>query len=45
MPAWMAFAGEIIAISFCWCPSTILYNYLTYFLFLAGCVTLRLTTR
>ena len=35
MPAWMAFAGEIIAISFCWCPSTILYNYLTYFLFLA----------
>ena len=40
MPAWMAFAGEIIAISFCWCPSTILYNYLTYFLFLAGCICL-----
>ncbi|HJC25690.1 MAG TPA: hypothetical protein H9761_18675 [Candidatus Eisenbergiella merdavium] len=40
MPAWMAFAGEVIAISFCWCPSTILYNYLTYFLFLAGCILL-----
>ena len=40
MPAWMALAVEIIAISFCWCPSTILYNYLTYFLFLAGCVCL-----
>ncbi len=40
MPAWMAFAGEIIAVSFCWCPSTILYNYLTYFLFLACCILL-----
>lgn len=40
MPAWIAFAGEIIAVSFCWCPSTILYNYLTYFLFLAVCILL-----
>lgn len=40
MPAWVAFVGEIIAISFCWCPTTILYNYLTYFFFLAGCVLL-----
>ena len=38
MPAWVVFAGEIIAISFCWCPTTILYNYLTYFLFLAVCI-------
>lgn len=40
MPAWVAFTGEIIAISFCWCPTTILYNYLTYFLFLAVCILL-----
>lgn len=40
MPAWMAFLGEWIAISFCWCPTTILYNYLTYLLFLAGCILL-----
>ena len=40
MPAWVVFAGEIIAISFCWCPTTILYNYLTYFLFLAVCILL-----
>ncbi len=40
MPAWIAFAGEIIAVSFCWCPTTILYNYLTYFLFLAVCILL-----
>ena len=40
MPAWIVFAGEIIAVSFCWCPTTILYNYLTYFLFLAVCILL-----
>ena len=40
MPAWMAFTGEIIAISYCWCPTTILYNYLTYFFFLLGCILL-----
>lgn len=40
MAAWIVFLGEIIAISFCWCPTTILYNYLTYFLFLSGCVLL-----
>ena len=40
MPAWIAFAGEIMAVSFCWCPTTILYNYLTYFLFLAVCILL-----
>ena len=34
------FCREIIAISFCWCPTTILYNYLTYFLFLGVCILL-----
>jgi len=33
IPAWIAFAGEILAISLCWCPTVILYNYVTYFLF------------
>lgn len=40
MPSWMAFLGEIAAISFCWCPTVILYNYLTYFLFLLGAILL-----
>lgn len=40
MPAWLAFAGELAAIGFCWCPSVILYNYLTYLLFLLGAVLL-----
>lgn len=37
-----AFLGEILAISLCWCPTTILYNYLTYFFFNAGIVVLYL---
>jgi len=36
IPAWMAFAGEITALSLCWAPSAVLYNYLTYGLFLAA---------
>ena len=36
MPAWIVFWGEMIALSYCWIPSTILYNYLTYLLFLLG---------
>ncbi len=30
LPAWVVAVGEFIAIGFCWCPTTILYNYLTY---------------
>ena len=40
MPAWLAFLGELAAIGFCWCPTVILYNYLTYLLFLLGAVFL-----
>ena len=40
MPAWIAFAGEMAAIGFCWCPTVILYNYMTYFFFLLGAVFL-----
>ena len=36
MPAWLVFVGEILAIALCWAPTAILYNYLTYGLFLAG---------
>lgn len=37
-----AFLGELLAISLCWCPITILYNYLTYFFFNVGIVVLYL---
>lgn len=40
MPAWAAFLGELTAIGLCWCPSVILYNYMTYFLFLLGAIFL-----
>lgn len=36
MPAPFLFLGEFIALGLCWCPSTILYNYLTYLLMTAG---------
>ncbi len=39
MPKWTAFMGELAAISLCWCPTALLYNYLTYVLFLV-CVIL-----
>lgn len=32
MPTVLVFAGEMIALSLCWCPTVSLYNYLTYFL-------------
>lgn len=32
----IVFLGEILALSLCWCPTTILYNYLTYFFLTLG---------
>lgn len=40
MPAWIAFVGEMVAIGFCWIPTGILYNYLSYFLFTLGAILL-----
>lgn len=39
IPSGIAFLGEMVAISLCWCPTALLYNYLTYVLFLL-CVIL-----
>lgn len=30
LPIWLVFIGELLAFSLCWCPTAILYNYLTY---------------
>lgn len=40
MPSWIVFIGEVIALSLCWCPTTTLYNYVTYLLFAAGSILL-----
>ncbi len=39
MPRGIVFVGEFVAISLCWCPTALLYNYLTYIFYLA-CVIL-----
>lgn len=36
----LLFVGEMLALGLCWCPSTVLYNYLTYFLLTAGILLL-----
>ena len=40
MPAVLVFVGEVMALGLCWCPSVILYNYLTYLLLTAGMLLL-----
>ena len=40
IPAPFLFVGEMLALGLCWCPSTVLYNYLTYFLMTAGILLL-----
>lgn len=32
MPVLLVFWGELVAASLCWCPTALLYNYLTYLL-------------
>ena len=40
IPAPVLFLGEMGALGLCWCPSTILYNYLTYLLLMGGMLLL-----
>jgi len=40
LPPLVCFLGEFLAISLCWCPTALLYNYLTYGLMGAGYVLL-----
>lgn len=40
MPRGIVFAGEFIALNLCWCPTALLYNYLTYLFFLIAVILL-----
>ncbi|MBO4346461.1 MAG: hypothetical protein J5840_02340 [Lachnospiraceae bacterium] len=40
IPRVIVFLGEILAISLFWCPTTIIYNYLTYLLFTLATIVL-----
>lgn len=42
IPIAFAFFGEILAISLSWCPTAVLYNYLTYVFFMACIILLYL---
>ena len=35
-----SFSGVLVALALCWCPTTCVYNYLTYFFFCAGAMLL-----
>lgn len=36
----LTFIGVLVSVALCWCPTTILYNYLTYLFFFLGCMFL-----
>lgn len=40
VPSRVAFVAGVAAISLCWCPTLILYNYLTYFFFMMAVILL-----
>ncbi len=40
MPKALVFVGEMTAVSLCWCPTALLYNYLTYLCFLISSILL-----
>ncbi len=40
IPSWMVFVGELLAVSLCWAPAAVLYNYLTYGFLLCGTILL-----
>ena len=40
MPAWIAFVSLMAAVGLCWCPTVIIYNYLTYLFFLIAIIFL-----
>lgn len=45
IPRTIVFAGEVFALLLCWCPTTILYNYLTYLLFTAAAIILAISLK
>jgi len=40
IPKTVVFLGEFLAVSLCWCPTALLYNYLTYLLLGVGYILL-----
>ncbi|MCQ2527028.1 MAG: hypothetical protein MJ130_09710 [Lachnospiraceae bacterium] len=40
LPKILVFAGEYVAISLCWCPTALLYNYMTYYFLMLAAICL-----
>lgn len=40
LPSGIAFFGELVSICLCWCPTALIYNYLSYLLFFLGAMFL-----
>lgn len=40
LKVWESFLGVLVALALCWCPTTCVYNYLTYFFFCVGAMLL-----
>lgn len=40
IPAGIVFLGEFVAVSLCWCPTAVLYNYVTYVFYLCSVIFL-----
>ena len=40
IPGGIAFLAELMALGYCWCPTALLYNYITYLLFTLGAMFL-----
>lgn len=41
----LVFLAELMALGYCWCPTSVLYNYCTYFLFHLGAILLCLAVK
>ena len=45
MNRFMVFLAELMALGYCWCPTSVLYNYCTYFFFNLGAILLCLAVK
>lgn len=45
MNSLLVFLAELMALGYCWCPTALLYNYLTYLLFSLGAIFLVIATQ
>lgn len=45
MNPYLVFCAELMALGYCWCPTALVYNYLTYFLFTVGAMVLCLAVK